>query len=110
MNIVVLLVALVAIILLPVKVAASILGANNTGLGSVLLAVFLHTCLSIAVQKMVSGQLLHVLLSFAGGSVIFALILGTTMLRGFAISILASVITLIALLLLAGTFLVSHAI
>jgi hypothetical protein len=77
---------------LPVKIAASAMGAKRTGMFSCLLALvvasFLH---GVGLSAHVAGSLVALLLSAVG----FAWILGTTFWRGVGIAILYSIIAAI---------------
>ena len=94
--------ALVAVAVLPVMFAARMVGAERTGFGTVLITVILQIILSGLVEQFVPDQLIAVAIAIIGGSVIYSFTLGTTLLKGFLISILATVIAVI--ILLAGSF------
>jgi len=84
--------------------AAKIVGAGKTGFGPAVLAVILQACLSILIRQFVPSDLIALLAAVTVGSIIYSLTLDTTILRGFAVSILVVVIFVAAMLLFAGTF------
>lgn len=98
----ILLVGLVAIVILPVKYAAEKFEASRTSTGAVLFAVIFKACSAYALEEMISRQWISLPLSIVVGSIIFSLILGTTFFRGLAISVVASIIMFISIVLLAG--------
>ena len=91
------------IVIYPVMLAARLVGAGKTGAGSAVFAVFLQLCFGILIKLFVVNQLVAGLIAVIGGSLIYSLALDTTILRGFAISILAVAIVAAAFLLLAGS-------
>ena len=96
--------ALVAILVLPVTFAARIIGAERTGFGAALFAVILQTVLSSFVEKLSVDPLIAIAIAIIGGSAVYSFTLGTTLLKGFLISVLATVIAMIAIVLLASSF------
>jgi hypothetical protein len=102
-SIVVAFALLIGITVLPVMLSAKLIHAGKTGFGSALLAVFLQACLSGVIQSFVPNIFIAALIAIIGGSAIYAFVLDTTMLRGFAICILTLVITVVTILLLAGS-------
>ena len=91
------------IVIYPVMLAARLVGAGKTGVGSAVFAVFLQLCFGILIKLFAVDQLVAGLIAIIGGSLIYSLALETTILRGFAISILAVAIVVAAFLLLAGS-------
>jgi len=96
---VVLAVALVA----PIMIGARIVNARNTGFGSALLAVVILAALSAAIDGFVNDDIVAVVVMAAVGAMVLAGVLGTTFLRGLAVSVIATAIQLGVILLLAGT-------
>jgi hypothetical protein len=92
------------IIIYPVMLAARLVGAGKTGFGSVLFAVFLQAGAGILIGLFTTNQLVAVLIALIFGSIIYSMALDTTILRGFAISILAVTIVVVAVVLLSGVF------
>ena len=96
--------ALIAVLIFPVMLAARMVGAERTGFGSALLAVFLQACLSALLQAFSSNPVFSIGVAVVGGSAIYAFSLGTSLLKGFVISVLATIIALVVLVIFAGTF------
>jgi len=94
----------IALVVFPVMIAARIVGAGKTGFGSALLAVILQVCLSLLIGRFIASQGLNIVVSLALGSALYAMVLDTTMLKGFIISILTTVITFVAFMVIARTF------
>jgi hypothetical protein len=92
---------LAAITVFPVMIAARIVGAKNTSFGYALLALLLQTVVSTMLQTFIHRPLLAGIASLFIGPAIYAMVLKTTYLRGFVISVLFVVIGLVALFLLA---------
>ncbi len=92
------------IIIYPVMLAARLVGAGKTGFGSVVFSVLLQVSLGLIIRLFVADELVGGLIALIGGSIIYSLALDTTILRGFAISILAVTILVVGLFLLAGIF------
>lgn len=91
---------------LPVMLAAGLVGARNASFPAALLAVLLHAGLSMIAHRMVGAPLLMLLLRLIGGAAIYAFALDTSLWRGFLVSVLAVAIAwLLSLgaLLLLGT-------
>ena len=84
--------------------AARLVNAGKTGFGSVLFSVFLQMCLGLLIRLFIVNELAAVVIAVIGGSVIYSLVLDTTILRGFAISLLSVTIVVIAAILLSGVF------
>ena len=99
-----LLTALVAILIFPVMIAARMVGAERPGFGSALLAVFLQACLSAILQAFSTNPIFAVGVAVVGGAAIYAFALSTSLLKGFVISVLATIIAVVFMVLFAGTF------
>jgi hypothetical protein len=96
--------ALVAVLVFPVMFAARMVGAERTAFGSALLAVILQIVLSGLVEQFAPDQLIAVVIAIIGGSAIYSFTLSTTLLKGFLISIIATAIAVVAIVLLASSF------
>lgn len=94
------LLALIALAIAPVMYTARALGAEKTGLGSVLLVLVLQLCLSKLVEAIISSGLVGALAGFFGGALIIQMVLVTTYKRALLISLVSSVIAIIGVLLL----------
>lgn len=92
--------AIVVVAVAPVMISARLLGAARTGFGAALLAVIAQAVLSALARLFAPGLAVIIGLMVVGGSAIYAWVLGTTLLRGFGISILATVITAVATMIL----------
>ena len=104
MQVILWIAVLVAVIVFPVMLSARVLGAARTSFGAALLAVIAQIILSALTRYFDSSHLIMFCIMAIGGSVIYAYFLSTTLLRGFFISILATVISGVAIVLLAGMF------
>jgi hypothetical protein len=104
MQFIFMLFALVAVLVLPVMLAARMVGAERTSFGAALLAVFLQACLSILLQLFAHNPIFLVGVTIVGGCAIYAFALDTSLLKGLVISVLATIIAFFVVLLLAGTF------
>ena len=92
----------VAIGVVPVMIAARMLGARNTGFGSALLAVIIAAAVGAAVEALVGEGLIGIVVSLGVGAFVYAGVLGTTFWRGLGISILSTLILLAVVLVLAS--------
>lgn len=95
--------ALVAVLVLPVMFAARMVGAERTGFGAAFIAVILQIVLSGLVEQFATNQLIAVVIAIIGGSAIYSFTLSTTLLKGLFISIIATIIAVVAIVLLAGS-------
>ena len=98
------LVAVVAIVVLPVKIAAGLVGAERTGFGSALLAAVLQFFLVAIVQMVMPDGFLEIVAAVIVGSVVYAYLLGTSVMKGLVISIVATVIAVIAVIMFGTSF------
>ncbi len=94
------LLALIALAVVPVMYTARTLGAEKTGAGSVLLVLILQLCLSKLVESIISSGLVAALAGFFGGALIIQMVMVTTYTRALLISLVSSAIAIIGLLLL----------
>lgn len=99
--------AVLAITVVPIMIAARIVGAGNTGFGSCLTAAFLLTVINTITSGMVGDDLIGAAINAVVGAVVFKFVLDTTYVRGFCISVLATVIVIVGMLALAGTLIVA---
>ena len=97
-------IAVVAAMVVPVMIAARMVGAERTGFGTALIAVILQAVLSVVVRFAAQDQLLVVVVAIIAGSAIYSFALGTSFLKGFLVSIIATVIGLVLIVLLATSF------
>ena len=104
MQIVVVLIVGVCIAVLPVMFAAKMVNAERATFGASLLAVILQAIFSAFLQRLEASHLVALAVDVVGGSIIFSVVLGTTILRGFVIGILVLVITVVVVFLLASSF------
>jgi asparagine N-glycosylation enzyme membrane subunit Stt3 len=102
-QILIMIAVIVGLTVVPVMLAAKFIGAGKTGFGAALLAVFLQACLTRATQHFVSDQSLAMAIVVVASSAVFSFTLDTTILRGFVVSILTIVITLVVIALFSGS-------
>jgi len=93
---------LIGLTVIPVMVGARVVKSQNTGFVSALLAVLALSALSAAIEYFVGSELIAFIASAAGGAVILAGILGTSFLRGLAVSIIVVAIQFAIILAVAG--------
>ena len=65
--------------------------------------MILQVCLSAALDRFISNEVIDIVVGLALGAAIYAAVLDTTMLRGFIISILATLIMVVAVFVIART-------
>ena len=87
----------------PAWIAARLVRATRTGLGSVILATSFQIVLMATLQHTLPNNDVVLLLSLVGGSVIFSVMLGTTLLKGAAITILELALSVGIVLLIGGS-------
>jgi hypothetical protein len=105
MSLIIFFVGMVIVLLVPIMLGARMVGANNTGFGAALVAVLALTFVNTVVDKFVTNQLLAFLVSGALGSFLLAGILGTTFWRAVAVSVIATAIFAVIVVLFAGAML-----
>ena len=88
----------------PVMFAAKLVGAGRHGFGASLLAVILQAILSVVLRSVALSPVLIIVIAILAGSAIYAYVLHTTMLRGFLLSVIAAVISVLIVLGLASLF------
>jgi len=91
-----------AVTVVPIMIGARVVGAEKTGFGSAVIALILLSVLSVAIEHMVSNNLLAFLVSVAGGAAILSGVLGTTFLKGLAVSFIVVAVQFVVLLMFAG--------
>ena len=101
MEILIVFAVLAVALVVPVMFGARLVGARNTGFGSALLAVVILAVLSAVIDGFVANDLVAIVAMAAIGAMVLAGILGTTFLRGLAISVIATIIQVGVILLLA---------
>ena len=92
---------MVVVLVVPVMVGARLVNARNRGFGSALLAVLVLAALSAVINGAVADEFVAIFAMAILGALALAGILGTTFLRGLAVSIIATVIQFGVILLLA---------
>src|SRR3546814_7332057 len=80
---------LVLALVVPVMLAARMVGAERTGFGTALIAVILQMVLSAVVRSISSNKYIVILVALIVASAIYSFTLGTTLLKGFLVSIIA---------------------
>jgi hypothetical protein len=93
---------LLALVILPVMLAARIVGAGRTGFGAALVAVILQGLVSAATRAVSPEFYISVLVAVLLGSAIYAFVLDTTLIRGLAIGVLSTVIAVAGFMFLGG--------
>ena len=101
MEILIVFAVLAVALVVPVMFGARLVGARKTGFGSALLAVVILAALSAVIDGFVANDLVAIVAMAAIGAMVLAGILGTTFLRGLAISVIATIIQVGVILLLA---------
>ena len=92
---------LAVVLVVPVMLGARLVNAKNKGIGSALLAVLVLAALSAVINGAVANDLVAIFSMAMLGAMALAGILGTTFLRGLAVSIIASLIQFGVVFLLA---------
>jgi hypothetical protein len=92
------------IIIYPIMLAARLVGAGKTGFGSVVFSLFLLAIAGILIRLFITDEIVVGLITIPVGSIIYSFALDTTILRGFAISVLAVLIIVVSVMALAGIF------
>jgi len=92
------------IIIYPIMLAARLVGAGKTGFGSVVFSLFLLVIAGIVIRMFITNEIGVGLVTIPVGAIIYSFALDTTILRGFAISVLAVLIVVVSVLALSGIF------
>ena len=101
MELLIIFAAMVVVLVVSVMVGARLVNARNRGFGSALLAVLVLAALSAVINGAVADDFVAIFAMAILGALALAGILGTTFLRGLAVSIIATVIQFGVILLLA---------
>lgn len=101
---------LLAVTVIPVMIAARVVGARKTGIRAAIFALFLHLILTSGLLQLSLHPNVALILSVLGGAAIFAFALDTTMLRGFIVSILVGLIVTAVMFLAIGSLLTGSAV
>jgi len=102
MEIVLVFVVLAVALVAPIMIGARLVGARNSGFGSALLAVVILAALSAGIDGLVTDDLVAFASMAVIGAMVLESILGTTFLRGLAVSVIAATIQFGVILLVAG--------
>jgi hypothetical protein len=94
------LIVLAVLIIAPVMYMARVLGANKTGLGSVVFAIFLCSLVTGALEHLRLASPLEFVVSFVAAALIYQWILATTFKKAAIISIVSTAITTVGVLIL----------
>ena len=92
------------IIIYPTMLAARLVGAGKTGVGSVVFSLFLLLIAGVAIRLFTTNETAVGLITIPVGSIIYSYALDTTIVRGFAICVLAVLIIVVSLITLKGVF------
>ncbi|WP_444895461.1 hypothetical protein [Microbulbifer sp. SSSA005] len=101
MELIIFVIIMVAVLVLPLKLAAAMLGAKNTGVFYCLFALLL----ALIIQRIVGGMLpgvtdsAGILMTIPLAAIAYMLVLGTGFLKAILIALLQGVITYFAMLL-----------
>ena len=101
MEILIVFAVLAVALVVPVMLGARLVNARNTGFGSALLAVVILAALSAGIEGFVANELVAIVAMVTLGAIVLAGILGTTFLRGLAVSAIATIIQAGVILLFA---------
>ncbi|WP_346837071.1 hypothetical protein [Microbulbifer sp. SAOS-129_SWC] len=106
MEFIILLIIVVAVLVLPLKMAASMMGARNTGAFYCLFALLLAVIIQHFVGGLIPGvtEQYGLLITIPLAAIAYMLVLGTGFLKAIVIALVQGLIT-IALTLLLGSFL-----
>lgn len=97
-------VVIAIVTVVPVMLGARFVGAQNTGFGSALFAVIVAGLASVGIDISIpaASEAIRCVITAAVGAAVFSVCLGTTFLRGLAISVIATVIRAVLTLVLVG--------
>lgn len=93
------------VLVVPIMIGARIVDARNTGFGHALLAVVILAAVSVTIDVLVANYLVAFVATAAIGAMVLAGVLGTTFFRGLAVSVIATIIQAVVIIVLAGTVL-----
>lgn len=100
MKFLLILVVLAVLIIAPVMYMARVLGANKSGLGSVIFAIFLCSLVTSALDHLHLSMPLESVISFVAATLIYQWVLVTTLKKAAIISIVSTAISTIGVLIL----------
>lgn len=106
MELIIFVIIIVAVLVLPLKMAAAMMGARNTGVFHCLFALLL----AVIIQRIVGGMIpgvsenLGILLTIPLAALAYMLVLGTGFLKAIVIALLQGLIMIAAMMLFAGAF------
>ncbi|WP_323845895.1 hypothetical protein [Microbulbifer magnicolonia] len=106
MELIIFVIIIVAVLVLPLKMAAAMMGARNTGVFHCLFALLL----AVIVQRIVGGMIpgvsenLGILLTIPLAAIAYMLVLGTGFMKAIIIALLQGLIMIAAMMLFAGAF------
>lgn len=106
MEFIILLIIIVAVLVLPLKMAAAMMGARNTGAFYCLFALLLAVIIQRIVGSMIPGvtEEWGLLIAIPLAAIAYMLVLGTGFLKAIVIALVQGLITIGAVLLLGGYF------
>ncbi|WP_299591719.1 hypothetical protein [uncultured Microbulbifer sp.] len=104
MEFLILLIFVVAILVLPLKMAAAMLGARNTGVFSCLFALLLAVIIQHFVGGLIPGvtEEWGILITIPLAAIAYMLVLGTGFFKGILIALVQGLLTIGLTLLLGG--------
>ena len=100
MKVLLLLLVLAVLIIAPVMYMARALGANKTGLGPVVFAIFLASLVNGALEHLTMPPVLAFVVSFLAATLIYQFVLETTFKKAAIIGIASTAITAVGVLIL----------
>lgn len=109
MDVVLLFVILILFLVVPVMLAARLVKAKKTGFIPAMVAVVLLTGLFTGLEMLALSEWLTMLIAALVGAGVFVVALGTSLLRGFLISVIVVALQAAMLYLLFGVWLGSGA-
>lgn len=104
LDLVILVAIIIAVTVVPVMLAARVVHAKRTGFGPALLAIFLQMVASAIIRHLFISPLVTLAVAIVVGSGIYAIVLKTTWLRGFAVGVLATIMAVIVIVVLMLSF------
>lgn len=104
MEFIIILAIVIAAVVVPVMLAARFVGAGNVGFGSALVAVILQSALSAATRALAPNPAVALLVAVVAGSAIYAFVLNTTLVKGFLIGVISTVIAVVVFMLFGSLF------
>lgn len=104
MDFLILLIIVVAVLVLPLKMAAAMMGARNTGVFSCLFALLLAVIIQYFFGSLIPGitEQWGLLITIPLAAIAYMLVLGTSFLKAIVIAIVQGLITIGLTLLLGG--------